>query len=309
MDIAESILKWLKQYGLLVNAATGFLGIITYSFQTPPPLTLGQDNSLDFLTKALVIIILIFGFFLTLILNKFYHYKIWFLVSVICLIGCFGYFLFNPQKAWVCDYKDGRRYVMGYNLTPDGYKQTLKPICQRCEELISDCGSDDPENIWTSESIAWVSRFLFIAYFSIFPFVVFFIIGVVQVLACLSPPNPRIEVKGTWYGQVPNKPTKVKLVITESNGRKITGFLNYEYFNDEGLSNNLSKEDILKSSFWFENLYFSAKGRTDKKKYRMVISSVLQNKATFEHFIDEQKRYVFYCELNKDAILVTNVSK
>lgn len=297
MGIPEPILKWFKTWGLLIKAASGIIGVVAY-WALPPPTVLGEDNSIDFLTKSIVVVLLILGFILSLALNKYYHYKVWLLISVICLSCCIGYFLFNPQSSWVCTFQDGQRFVMGYTLTEEGKEQIKKPYCQGCEALIGDCGPK-PEDIWTLESINWVRRLLFLAYFSVFPFVVFLMIGVVQVLSCLSPPNPRKEIMGKWYGQAPNNKFKVTLVITESNGRKVSGYLNRQHIGDDESILAETREDINTSSFWHEHLYVSSNNKVGMKKYRIITSSVLRNRVTLESYDKEKKKYLFHCELNK----------
>lgn len=288
--------EWVK----LAKKATWILGIIA-GILLPPPVPTEQASSIVNLTRFIVIVFIACLFYLTNKFKKYHHAKFWVasaIFSLMCIIS--GLFIRDYlETKYVCRFNDGRIFVMGNKLTPNGEDQLKKPLCQGCEPLIHTCGHDNPENIWEVNSIAQMRRFLILEYLSLIPVMVLCIISTANIISCSRQPNPRQYISGIWEGQYSSQ-AKITLNITLSpNSKGVSGILCRVFgIDNEAIAQDINSAPIQNSHFCQEYLFFSVIERGGAQRYRMTVTTSIEGSAILDK-LTEKNKYTFYCNLKK----------
>jgi hypothetical protein len=266
-------------------------------FWPAPALPLEQTKPLIYLARFIVTILIACVIYLTNRLNRHYHAKTWLKITLASLLVFLGGWFLNDtlRQKWVCVYRDGRTFIMGSKLSPNGEQQVPKAICQGgCENLIHNCGHDSPENIWLPSSIALARRVLVLIYFLMLPVFVLCVMGVIQIRVCSNKPDPRPEFDGTWEGAMDHAVRQVKLSVPPDK-KFVSGTLGYKIGPAEVPMNNTSIE---KSYFEGDSLLFSVMERGELWNYRMTIINPSSNNAVLDRRLAKQE-FRHHCDLTK----------
>ena len=266
-------------------------------FWPAPALPLEQAKPLIYLARFIVTVLIACVIYLTKRLNRHFHAKTWLKITLASLLVFLaGWFLNDSlQQKWVCVYRDGRTFVMGSELSPNGQQQVPKPICHGgCENLIHNCGHDSPETLWLPSSIARAKRVLVFVYFLILPVFVLCVTGVVQIKVCLDKPDPRPEFDGTWEGAM-NHAVRQLNVSVLPHKKFVSGTLGYKIGPAEL---PMPESSIEKSYFNGDSLFFSVTERGELWNYRMTITNPPSNNAVLDRRLAKQT-FRHYCNLTK----------
>lgn len=293
--------EWISEWDNIAKSGVWFLSIIA-GFWVTPPSTPEQERITANITGFIVCIAVVFAFYLTQEFTKYYHAKIWLRLFIVFLVIFLSSWFF--KSSWICNYENGKSFVMGYELTPTGIDSQNKPNCQKgCEALIHDCNHDNPARVWTSESIEQIRLILIINHFLIAIVLVLLITSAIQTVKVLQQPNLRKKISGKWEGN-PSHETKVELLMDWSSNNNVGGSFSKK------IGTFYPKNIIEKSKFKGEFLYFSVLEKTisrpnNSEDYRIDTSPILENKLTLYKL--ENENYVFYCILHRCENEVQNI--